>query len=207
MNGELCLECIDLKQKEDAKQARIKNAEQYMTRWGFPKKFIGWEKGKLLPVLQKLLDKCITEKGLFLTGTLGAGKTCFASVLGKELIRTEKDVWFKNVTDLLFEVKGTFDKENNIFNDYEIICQWAGKPHLILDDLGAEKVSEYVRQSLYVLINKRYLEDLPTIVTSNLTLDEIANRLDDRIASRLTEMCRVVHLGNKDLRVYEGGQT
>jgi len=205
MNGELCLECITLKREESEKQARVKNTEQYMTRWGFPKRFMGWEKEKLLPVLQKLIDNCIAEKGLFLTGT--CGKTCFATVIGKGLIRTGGEVWFKNVTDLLFEVKGTFDKDSKTFNNHKIIYKWAGKPYLILDDLGAEKVSEAVRQSLYVLINKRYVAALPTIVTSNLTLDGIAGRLDDRIASRLTEMCRVVHLGNKDLRVYEGGQT
>jgi DNA replication protein DnaC len=202
----LCPDCIDALRKEEKLKDTQENTGKYMKLYGFPSRFIEWEKERLIPKLQKLLGRCLTEKGLFLTGTRGSGKTCFASVLGKELIRRGDIVWFKNVTDLLFEIKGTFDKEGKIFNDYEMICRWAAKPILVLDDLGAEKVSEYVRQSLYALINKRYLDDLPTIVTSNLTLDEVAGRLDDRIASRLTEMCQVVTLGDKDLRVYTGAK-
>ena len=77
---------------------------------------------------------------------------------------------------------------------------------LILDDLGAEKVTEYVRQSLYTLINKRYLDNLPTFFTSNLSLDEIAARLDDRISSRIFEMCGApIDLGNEDLRLKRHG--
>ena len=203
MGKELCMDCLTAERAAAEKKERANNTEAYMLRWGFPKRFTGWSKDMLIPSLKKLLEKCLLEKGLFITGTRGSGKTCFSTVIGKELIRQEKEVWFKNVTDLLFEVKGTFDKDSKIFNDYQMICNWAAKPCLILDDIGAEKVSEYVRQSLYVLINKRYLDDLPTIITSNLTLEELAGRLDDRVASRLTEMCRVIDLGNKDLRVYK----
>ena len=200
-NSELCINCIEEEKQEEERKDIIENTEKYMLRLGFPRRFIVWEKDQLLPSIKKLIDICLKEKGLFITGTRGSGKTCFATVLGKELIRQGKEVWFKNVTDLLFEIKGTFDKESKIFNDYEMICNWARKEIIILDDLGAEKVSEYVRQSLYVLINKRYLDDMPTIITSNLSLDDIAGRLDDRIASRLIEMCQVIDLGDKDLRV------
>ena len=203
INSELCLNCLDTERKEAGQKERVNNPEKFMQRWGFPQRFIGWTREMILPHLQKLLDKCLTESGLYLTGTAGSGKTCFSAVLGKELIRQGKEVWFKNTTDLLFEVKGTFDKDSKIFNDYEMICNWAAKPYLILDDIGSEKVSEYVRQSLYVLINKRYLDDLPTIITSNLTMQELSGRLDDRIASRLTEMCKMIHLGERDLRVYK----
>jgi len=203
INSELCIDCLGKERELELKTSQTDSPEKFMERWGFPKRFTEWERAMLLPHLQKLLDKCIVENGLYLTGTAGSGKTCFSAVLGKELIRQGKEVWFKNTTDLLFEVKGTFDKDSKIFNDYEMICNWAAKPYLILDDIGSEKVSEYVRQSLYVLINKRYLDDLPTIITSNLTMQELSGRLDDRIASRLTEMCRTVDLGSKDLRVYK----
>lgn len=203
MGKELCMDCLTAERAEVEKQERANNTEAYMLRWGFPKRFTGWNKDMLIPALKKLLEKCLSEKGLFITGTRGSGKTCFSTVIGKELIRQEKEVWFKNATELMWEIKSTFDKVGKIFNDYDLICNWANKPYFILDDLGSEASSEYVRQSLYVLINKRYLDNLPLIITSNLTLEEVAKRIDDRIASRLTEMCRVIDLGNKDLRVYK----
>lgn len=205
LNEDICLECISKEQELAKQEERKTDSNKYMKQWGFPKRFLEWKRELLLPQYQKMMDSGIKKNGgLYIYGGAGTGKTCFATVFARELIQQGLEVWFKNVSDLLFEVKSTFDKDSKMLNDYDLICSWAEKPTLILDDLGSEKISEYVRQSLYVLINKRYLNDLPTIITSNLTLKELGTRLDDRISSRLSEMCEVFDLGNKDLRVYRG---
>jgi DNA replication protein DnaC len=62
------------------------------------------------------------------------------------------------------------------------------KPFLVLDDLGAEKDSEHALTTLYLIIDRRNRDELPTVVTTNYTPDEIESRLGARIASRLADM-------------------
>ena len=72
---------------------------------------------------------------------------------------------------------------------------------LLMDDLGVEKPSEWVREQLYTLINTRYLEGRPIIATSNTSLAQLEGRIGDRTCSRLSEMCETLHLGGKDRRL------
>jgi DNA replication protein DnaC len=72
--------------------------------------------------------------------------------------------------------------------------------YLFIDDLGAEKITEWTGQTIYYLISERYNQEKHISVSSNLTLQEVADKIDNRIASRLTEMCVVVELEGKDRR-------
>jgi DNA replication protein DnaC len=72
---------------------------------------------------------------------------------------------------------------------------------LILDDLGTEKVSDWVLQSMYQIINARYVQMRQTVITSNHSLEELRSRIGDRIPSRIAEMCEVFELRGKDRRV------
>jgi DNA replication protein DnaC len=72
---------------------------------------------------------------------------------------------------------------------------------LVIDDLGAEKSSEWAREILYLIIDKRYSDLLPTIITSNLSPKELAEKLDDRLVSRLMEDAIVIKIDGKDHRV------
>ncbi len=72
---------------------------------------------------------------------------------------------------------------------------------VILDDLGAERNTEWVTERLYVIINARYNDMLPTIITSNLELEELEKLPGwERITSRLFEMCHVVTVDGPDYR-------
>ena len=75
-------------------------------------------------------------------------------------------------------------------------------PVLLLDDLGAEKRSEWTDEQLYRLLNYRYNEGLPTVVASNVTLD----KLEPRIASRLQDasLSQIVLLAGDDQRLVSG---
>ncbi|MGI5258786.1 ATP-binding protein [Streptomyces angustmyceticus] len=73
-------------------------------------------------------------------------------------------------------------------------------PLLILDDLGAAKTSEWTEELTYRLINRRYNEMLPTLVTTNLSIGDLRNSIGDRVASRLAEMTTRVILGGTDRR-------
>ena len=71
----------------------------------------------------------------------------------------------------------------------------------MIDDLGAEKTTDFVRQTLYYIVNEREQNELPIIVTSNYTLKDLAAKFDERISSRLAGMCKQVKLTGTDRRV------
>lgn len=74
--------------------------------------------------------------------------------------------------------------------NYDCIC---------FDDLGAEKLTDAKRENLYYIIDSRYREMLPTIITSNFTINEISE-VEPRIASRLAEMGKILQFNGKDYR-------
>ena len=132
-NSEYCLECIDIIRKEKLVKSMQNNPEKYM--YGFPKRFKKWDIEHILPKFKEIVTEHTKSQGLFITGQTGSGKTCLMCVLSKEMAKIGREIWFKNVSDLLFEIKGTFDKKGGIFNDYEMITNWAKKPFLVLGDL------------------------------------------------------------------------
>jgi len=101
---------------------------------------------------------------------------------------------------LLGELRNTFSNQEH--TEMEIITKYSTAEYLILDDIGAEKVSDWTLQSLSIIINNRYEYLKPTIFTSNFNLDQLADKLgDDRIPSRIFGMCYVYHMKNMDRRL------
>jgi DNA replication protein DnaC len=104
---------------------------------------------------------------------------------------------FIPVPELMLRFKNTFNKGS----EDEILKIYTKTPFLGLDDLGAEKVSDWSIQMLYLLINRRWNDEKRTVITSNLSLGKIAERLDDRIASRIAGMCVCRELKGEDKRL------
>ena len=135
-----------------------------------------------------------SKRGLFIHGPVGTGKTHIAAAL----LRTRSGMG-NTVPRLLLSLRKSFEDQET--SEAQIIDRYSRYSFLVLDDMGAEKSSEYSIQSLYLIIDQRYRDMLPTIITSNLSLTELANKLDDRIASRIAGMCDVVKLTGKDRRL------
>jgi DNA replication protein DnaC len=75
------------------------------------------------------------------------------------------------------------------------------KPRLlVLDDLGASRDSQFLEDVLYLIVSHRYNEMLPTIYTTNLSLELLAQRIGERIVSRINGTCLILNLGNVDRR-------
>jgi DNA replication protein DnaC len=146
---------------------------------------------------------------ILLTGGTGSGKTHIAISILRELIKLNKiyrsNVCFITAPEFLLEIRNTFNKKVVDFDEHEpkteeeIIDKYAGCELLILDDLGAEKSSDFAIQSLYLLIDRRNRNLKPTIITTNLSLKEIEEKLDARIASRLSDM-KVIKINMPDYR-------
>jgi DNA replication protein DnaC len=94
------------------------------------------------------------------------------------------------------EIRATFSGTGS---ESDVVRKYQRMPYMVLDDLGAEKMTDWSVSSLYVVLSGRYNANRPTIVTSNLTLAQIAE-WEPRIASRLGGMC-VVQLDGKDKRL------
>jgi DNA replication protein DnaC len=108
---------------------------------------------------------------------------------------------FISVPELLLQLRGTFNKSDAETSEQELLEKYSNAKVLYLDDLGTEKPSDWAISTLFLLIDRRYSEMLRTVISSNLSLDQLADRLDDRIASRIAGMCEVVRMEGKDRRL------
>jgi DNA replication protein DnaC len=148
---------------------------------------------------QVLADPAAT--GIMLTGEVGTGKSFLAACVANELIDHERRVLFIVVPDLLDQLRASYDADSGV-REQDILDVARSTPILILDDLGAHNYTEWVCNRLYTILNYRLNEQLPTVVTTNLTLPEIEEYLGHRAVSRLFQLCRQFRLtAGKDIRV------
>lgn len=153
------------------------------------------EKNMLPEEIIILGKKWLTAKerpSLFLHGNAGSGKTYFVHALFRHLIDAgdfQKVILIRS--DHLDEYLLQASKEQ-LFNDngFQITLQnlmkrYSEIPILLLDDIGAERESERIRMQYFSIIDSRVSNELPTVYTSNLNLDEIRKVLGERIGSRL----------------------
>jgi DNA replication protein DnaC len=136
---------------------------------------------------------------LVLMGNYGCGKTHLAAAIAIYATRhLALKTLFTIVPDLLDHLRATYHPTSSVTYDerFEAVRT---VPLLILDDLGAESQTSWAQEKLFQLINHRYNEQLPTVITSNVDLD----RMDGRIRSRLlhTHLSRHVYVGAPDYRL------
>ena len=141
-----------------------------------------------------------SRKGIYITGGVGTGKTHVAYGLLKQWEESTAPADFWNVSELLQEIKDDYDRDAySKTHTFDRLME--SRRLLFLDDIGSEKTTEFVQERFYLLINRRYNEMLPTIFTSNLSIGQLAEKVGDRIASRIVEMCDVVPLSGDDKRL------
>lgn len=141
-----------------------------------------------------------TRRGLYIHGPVGTGKTHIAYALNKHWDEKGGKVIFWNTTKLLRSIKNDFDKKF-YDKDREEEKIMSSRALLFLDDMGAEKITEFAAETFYLIVNHRYQEKVPVIFTSNLPIADLADRIGDRTASRIVEMCDVVELIGEDRRM------
>lgn len=199
----------DLEEQQRREKERLenirKNIEEYMQRVGIGERFLSAELSKIkkLPKnILKIAEDFINGKyeGLFLTGGVGSGKTYLSCSIARELLLNGKYVIFITVPKLLQRIRESFNREEGI-TEGKIIKRLSNIEYLILDDLGTEKRSDFSLDRLYLIINNRYENRKSLIITSNLSLQEISEKIHDRIASRIAEMCKIVRFPEVDLRI------
>lgn len=180
-------------------------------------------------IVEKFNEMRDTRKGIYIHGDVGTGKTFVAYSLYQEwqelrneekkerdkkntnkkedgvpaseadseiIVRPRGEFW--NMTRLLYELRKEIRKPVDDSLSEDLIVR---KNLLFIDDLGAEKVTDWVEEVIYLIINSRYENNYPIIITSNYPLSGIAERVGDRVASRIKEMCHIIKLDGEDRRL------
>src|SRR5438105_5958987 len=149
----------------------------------------------------------VVGRGLFLEGQPGVGKTHLAVAVLKQVIQTSgARGLFYDTRDLLRVIRSTYDPSIRT-TELEILRPVMTADLLVLDDLGAEKTSEWVEETMNLIVNTRYNERRLTIFTSNYQdipddtePNSLVFRIGYRMRSRLHEMCEFIEMDGADYR-------
>jgi DNA replication protein DnaC len=162
-----------------------------------------------------------TERGLLFTGPNGVGKTHLAvAVLSRLIERFRVHAVFADCTALIHRLQNTFEPGSPRAKR-DVLDPILHGEILLLDDLGAQKSSEWVNEILYLILNERYSSRLPTLVTTNLRMESVepdrlnpkdgaemlrqrraplSERLPASLVSRLYQMTRPIQIEAGDFR-------
>ena len=141
----------------------------------------------------------ITDKGLLIVGPVGTGKTHLAVSVIREAHRKGLKIAFAQVPQVLANIRAGIGRGDE--DASSMIELYSNVDMLVLDDIGSEKVTDWVREQLFLIINRRYEALLPTVITSNDPLEKLEQHVGPRIASRLAGMCIGVVLDGPDYRL------
>lgn len=141
-------------------------------------------------------------RGLYFCGGVGTGKTHLAVAVMNELIaRKRVPSLFVTVPELLDNLRGAYNDPGRDIDEWMDAVKNADL--LVLDDLGSERPTEWVQERIFVIVNHRYRETLPTLFTSNIGPKDLAVQLGERTASRIIAMCDWISLEGEDYREAE----
>ena len=155
---------------------------------------------KLAREYARQFDKILKSgKGLLLFGSVGTGKTFLAACIANEVVNNYSALMtsFAEINDKISE---NMNCRKRIIDDIKRVDL------LILDDLGAERNSDYMQELVYEIVNARYESRKPLIVTTNLSLTDIKNPKEtrlNRIYDRIIQMCTPVLINGESKRKQE----
>lgn len=151
-------------------------------------------------------DYPAVDRGLLFTGPCGVGKTHLAAAILNELLGKGISCLFHDFGSLLREIQSSYDRESGV-SEAKVLAPVYEAEVLVLDELGASKPTDWVRDTMMQIINARYNEKRLTIFTTNYTDERkragdetLEERIGVRLRSRLYEMCRTVVVDGADYR-------
>lgn len=132
-------------------------------------------------------EKLNRGRSMIITGTVGVGKTHLAAAIINEIIQTTNSINAIYITfsDMIRDIRSAW-RDRGV-DEKSIINKYASVEMLIIDEIGAQFGSESEMVQMFEVMNKRYGEMLPTVLISNLPIEELTKLLGDRIVDRLRE--------------------
>ncbi|WP_315115812.1 ATP-binding protein [uncultured Clostridium sp.] len=143
------------------------------------------------------------NQGMLIYGEPGNGKTYFSSCIANALMDRSIPVIAVGaigLTERISQSKRTWGDEGV----FTVLNSLENADLLIIDDLGAEEDNKWTRAMIYQVIEKRNSSRLPAIITTNISINELKERYNDRTYSRLVEMCSFIRNTGGDIRKIRG---
>lgn len=204
--------CVVANNRREADAKRKRDRMQYldsMRRTGFPDAemrkwtFANDDGGNstLMSIAHKYVANFDAMRsngtGLLLYGNVGCGKSFTAACIANALIDTGTPCMMTNFTRIINRLQESFAGRQKYIDNLSRFDL------LVIDDMAAERNTEYVWEQVMTIIDARYRSGLPVIVTTNLTIGELADPADirrQRVYSRLKEMCVPIEVTGADRR-------
>jgi len=155
----------------------------------------------------------VDGKGLLLMGGTGVGKTHLIVALLKGLIEKGAEGLFVDYQELLKRIQSSYDPAA-LTAEHRVVRPVLETEVAVIDDLGSNRITDWVEDTINYLLNRRYNEKKPTLITANLKDERMTGaagervthatfeeRLGARVSSRLREMCRLVEIVAPDYRL------
>lgn len=153
-------------------------------------------------IVQSFVRDPQQRKWLVLMGVHGSGKTHLTAAMANDRLSRGLPTLFINTPDLLDALRASFGGEGSTAYD-KVFYEVRATPFLILDDFGAQSSTAWAKEKLYQVLNYRYNAQLPTVITTNQTLEEIDPPLQSRMSDQ--EYCGVLAVIAPDYRKTRGG--
>lgn len=153
-------------------------------------------------IVQSFVRDPQQHKWLVLMGVHGCGKTHLTAAMANDRLSRGLPTLFINTPDLLDALRASFGGEGSTAYD-KVFYEVRATPFLILDDFGAHSSTAWAKEKLYQVLNYRYNAQLPTVITTNQTLEEIDPPLQSRMSDQ--EYCGVLAVLAPDYRKTRGG--
>jgi DNA replication protein DnaC len=146
--------------------------------------------------IDKQLD---AGRGLWFMGPVGTGKTTLAMLVSKAALKAGRSVAIYSLPRLLNEIRDGHRAERS---HVELLDRLAAVDLLHLDDVGAERTTDWVLEELYSIVNARYEDNRSIVITTNLDdRQALREQITERTVSRLTEMCDELPVEGHDRRL------
>lgn len=143
------------------------------------------------------------NQGMLLYGEPGNGKTYFSACIANELLNKYIPVICVGAIALIERIS----QSQRTWGDegiFTVLNSLENADLLIIDDLGTEADNKWTRAMMYQVIEKRNSTELPIIITTNIGINELKERYDDRTYSRLSAMCSFIRNTGQDIRKIQG---
>jgi DNA replication protein DnaC len=142
-------------------------------------------------------------RGLWFMGQVGTGKTTLAMLVSKAALDAGRSVAIYSLPRLLNEIRDTHRAERS---HVALLDRLASVDLLHVDDVGAERTTDWVLEELYSIVNARYEDERSMVITTNITDHEaLCEQITERTVSRLAQMCDQLPLSGDDRRVVHPG--
>ena len=134
-------------------------------------------------------ERLASGTGLWLSGDVGTGKTTLAMLVSAAAVDAGRSVAIYSLPRLLARIRRTYDSEPGEDSYLSFFERLTSVDLLHVDDLGAEKRSDWVLEQLYAIVDERYSSQRAMVVTTNLDEAELEQQIGQRTVSRLVEIC------------------